>query len=67
MLLCFLSDSIVERKGDRVTIAFEYIYSGERIDASGAPLALMMTGQLPVHWAFRARERESVLQGSRNQ
>jgi hypothetical protein len=51
----FLSDSIVERKGDRVTFAFEYITSWERVDAPGRPRALMMSGQLPVRWALNER------------
>lgn len=50
-----LSDSIVEHKGGRVTLALEYIYSGERVDAPGNPRALMMAGQLPVHWALNKR------------
>jgi hypothetical protein len=48
----YLSDSIVERKGDRVTFAFEYITSWERVDAPGTPRALMMSGQLPVRWTI---------------
>jgi hypothetical protein len=56
----FLSDSIVERKGDRVTIALEYIYSGERVDSPGTPRALMMTGQLPVHWTLNKRWSATV-------
>ena len=56
----FLSDSIVERKGDRVTIAFEYIYSGENVAAPGNPRALMMAGQLPVHWALNKRWSATV-------
>ncbi len=51
----FLSDSIIERKGDRVTVAFEYIYSGERVAAPGTPRALMMAGQLPVRWTLNKR------------
>lgn len=51
----FLSDSIVERKGERVTFAFEYIYSAERVDAPGSPRALMMSGQLPVRWTLNKR------------
>jgi hypothetical protein len=47
-----LSDTIFERKGDRVTFAFEYIYSSERVVAPGNPRALMMAGQLPVHWTL---------------
>jgi len=56
----FLSDSIIESKGDRVTIAFEYIYSGERVESPGTPRALMMTGQLPVHWALNNRWSTTV-------
>jgi hypothetical protein len=51
----FLSDGIVERKGDRVTVAFEYIYSSERVNVSGNPGALMMAGQLPVHLTLNKR------------
>ena len=51
----FLSDSILEGKGDRVTIALEYIYSGERVAGPGTPRALMMTGQLPMYWALNKR------------
>lgn len=56
----FLSDSIVEHKGDRVTFAFEYIYSAERVDAPGSARALMMAGQLPVHWAMNKRWSATV-------
>lgn len=48
----FLSDSIVERKADRITFALEYIYSAERVAAPGSPRALMMFSQLPVHWTL---------------
>lgn len=51
----WLSDTIVERKSDKVTFAFEYIYSAERVDATGSPRALMMSGQLPVHWTINKR------------
>ena len=56
----FLTDSIFEHKTDRVTVAFEYIYSGERVAAPGLPRALMMTGQLPVHWALSKRWSATV-------
>jgi Putative beta-barrel porin-2, OmpL-like. bbp2 len=56
----FLSDSIFERKGDRLTIAFEYTYAGERVDSPGTPRALMLTGQLPVHWAVNKRWSATV-------
>jgi hypothetical protein len=54
----FLTDTIVERKTDRVTFALEYMYSGEKVDATGRPRALMMSGQLPVNWT--PNERWSV-------
>ncbi len=47
-----LTDTIVEHKTDRLTVAFEYMYSGERVDAPGRPRALMMSSQLPVHWTI---------------
>jgi len=49
----FLSDSIVERRGDRVTAAFEYQLSTERVDASGNPRAWWMSAQAPVRYALR--------------
>ena len=51
----FLSDSIVERKGDRITTAFEYIVGTEKIAAPTNPRALWMASQLPVHWALSRR------------
>lgn len=51
----FLTDTIVERKTDRVTLALEYIYSQERADAPGSPRALMMSSQLPVRWSLNKR------------
>jgi hypothetical protein len=50
-----LTDTIVERKTDRVTFAFEYIYSTERVDAAGNPRALMMSAQLPLRWTLNKR------------
>jgi hypothetical protein len=50
-----LTDTIVERKTDRVTLAFEYTYSQERVDAPGSPRALMMSSQLPVRWTLIKR------------
>ena len=50
-----LSDSIVERKGDRITSAFEYIVGTEKIAAPANPRALWMAFQLPVHWAVSRR------------
>jgi hypothetical protein len=48
-----LSDSIVERKGDRVTTAFEFQIGAERVDEPATPGALWMSAQLPVHWAVQ--------------
>jgi len=56
----FLTDTIVERKTDRVTFAFEYTYSSESVDAPGRPRALMMAGQLPVRFALNKRWSASV-------
>ena len=55
-----LSDTIVERKGDRFTFAFEYIYSSERVVAPGVPRALMMASQLPIHWTINKRWSATV-------
>jgi hypothetical protein len=46
----FLSDSIVERRGDRVTAAFEYQLSTEGVDVSGDSRAWWTSAQLPLHW-----------------
>lgn len=52
----YLTDTIVERKTEKVTFAFEYISSWERVDAPPAnPRALMMSSQLPVHWQLNKR------------
>src|SRR5262249_44136360 len=51
----FLTDTILERKTDRLTFAFEYIYSGEHLVAPGRPRAIMMFGQAPVHFALNKR------------
>jgi hypothetical protein len=48
----FLSDSIVEHKGDRVVEAFEAIVSTESVDASGNPRAWWISAQLPVRWTM---------------
>jgi hypothetical protein len=56
----FLSDGIVERKGDRLTFALEYIYSAERVQGPGSPKALMMAGQIPIHWSLNKRWSATV-------
>jgi hypothetical protein len=51
----FLSDSIAEWKGERLTAAFEYIVGTERIAAVGNPRALWMASQVPLRWVFNRR------------
>jgi hypothetical protein len=51
----FLTDTIVERKTEKFTFATEYIFSTERVDASGRPRALMMSWQLPARWTLNDR------------
>jgi hypothetical protein len=45
-----LSDTIVERKTSRLTTAFEYQFSTERVDVAGGTRAYWMSVQGPVHW-----------------
>jgi hypothetical protein len=56
----FLSDSIVERRGDRAIAAFEYQLATEGVDASGNPRAWWMSAQLPVRWTLRGPWSVSV-------
>jgi hypothetical protein len=56
----YLTDTIVERKTDRLTTAFEYIYSTERVAAAGNSRALMMSAQLPIHWAMNKQWSATV-------
>ena len=51
----FLTDTIVERKTNKLTFAWEYIFSAEKVDASGKPRALMMSWQLPLRWTLNDR------------
>jgi hypothetical protein len=46
----FLSDTIVERRTDRVTAAFEYQLSFERVDEDGRPRAWWTAAQAPIRW-----------------
>jgi hypothetical protein len=48
----FFSDSIVERKTDRVTAAFEYQIGTESVAPAGDPLALWMAAQAPLKWSI---------------
>ena len=49
----FFSDSIVERKLARVTLAAEYQFGSEGVDAAGTPRAQWMAAQFPLHWIVR--------------
>ena len=51
----FLTDTIVEHKTPKFTLASEYIFSTERVDAPGNPRALMMSWQLPARWTLNDR------------
>lgn len=51
----FLSDSIVEWKGNQVTGAFEYQVAAERVMMPGNPRALWMAAQLPMRWTLNDR------------
>jgi len=48
----FLWDSTAEWKTDRVTTAFEYHVGTEKVATFGAPRALWMSAQLPLHRVF---------------
>jgi len=48
-----LSDTIVERRGDRLVAAAEYQLGTERVAAAGGASALWMSAQVPVHWVVR--------------
>jgi hypothetical protein len=50
----FLSDSIVEWKRDRFTVAFEYLVGTEKITTE-TQRALWMSAQLPLHWSLNPR------------
>jgi hypothetical protein len=56
----FFSDSIAERRGDRVTVAFENQLGTEGVAVPGSPRALWASAQVPVHWAFRPRWSATV-------
>ena len=51
----FLTDTIAERKTQKLTLASEYIFSTERVDAAGKPRALMISWQAPARWTFNDR------------
>ena len=51
----FLSDTIVEHKTEKRTIAFDTNFSTEAVDTSGAPRAWWFAAQLPMRWALTPR------------
>lgn len=51
----YLTDTIVERKTKKLTLASEYIFSTERVDTPGKPRALMMSWQAPARWTLNGR------------
>ncbi|HEV8254879.1 MAG TPA: outer membrane beta-barrel protein, partial [Vicinamibacteria bacterium] len=55
-----LSDSIVERKTDRLTYAFEYQVAEERVDDPATGRAWWMSAQLPIHWTLHGRWSATV-------
>ncbi len=50
----FLSDSIVEWKPGRATVAFEYQVGTEGLATAGSPRIFWTLAQLPIHWAFNS-------------
>jgi hypothetical protein len=51
----FFSDTIVERKRDPLTIAFEYQSGTEQVAATGRPRSAWVASQLPAHWTISKR------------
>ena len=51
----FLSDTIVEPKTDRRTIAFETNFSTENVNAPNTPRAWWFSAQLPMRWTLNPR------------
>jgi len=51
----FLSDSIVEHKTDKRTIAFDTNFSTENVNASNTPRAWWFAALLPVRWILNPR------------
>jgi len=48
----FFSDTIVERRTNRLTAAFEFQVGSEEVDEPGNPRAWWVAGQAPVRWAI---------------
>jgi hypothetical protein len=51
----WLSDTIVERRGDRFIASCEWQLAVERVDVRGHPRALWASAQLPLHWLLPRR------------
>jgi hypothetical protein len=51
----FLSDTIVEHKTEKRTIAFETNFSTENVDAPSTPRAWWFSAQLPMRWSLNPR------------
>ena len=51
----FLSDTIIEHKTDRRTIAFDTNFSTEGVDGPGTPRAWWFAAQLPMRWILNPR------------
>jgi hypothetical protein len=51
----FLSDTIVEHKTERRTIAFDTNFSTEAVNSPGAPRAWWLATQLPMRWNLNPR------------
>jgi len=49
----FLSDTIVEHRGDRVTSVLEYHFATEQVDGAVPGRAWWMAAQLPLRWNVR--------------
>jgi hypothetical protein len=56
----FLSDSIAEWKGERLTAAFESFVGTEKIAAPGNARALWMSAQVALHWVVNRRFSATV-------
>lgn len=51
----FLSDTIIEHKTDRRTIAFDTNFSTEAVNSPGSPRAWWFAAQLPMRWTLNPR------------
>ena len=49
----FLSDTIIERRTDRVVVALNSHFATERVDSSGRPRAWWVAAQVPMRWTVR--------------